>query len=241
MNDIKAIFFDLDDTLINFGGVTHQAWELTCQKLLEERQDLMIDSHALVHQINTINDAYWSSEEKRPKGNTDFQKVRRDILRQAFEACHIENNEAIEFLLSHYSMYKEEAIYIYPDVYETLDDLRSQGYQLVLITNGDSNRQRGKISRFDLEKYFDYILIEGEQTFGKPDLRIYQKALDLCHVLAHEACMVGDNYLWEVKTPIEYGMQAIWVNRNHQQLSQKDVQPNMVIEHISQLRNIFNK
>lgn len=240
MNNIKAIFFDLDDTLINFGGVTHQAWKLTCQKLLEEKHDLTIDPFILAKQINKINDAYWSDEESRPKGNIDFQKVRKGILQQAFNACHIENEEAIEFLLAHYSVYKEEAIYLYSDVYETLESFQSQGYKLVLITNGDGTRQRGKIARFDLEKYFDFILIEGEQGFGKPDLRIYQKALDLCHVLSSEACMVGDNYLWEVKTPIEYGMKAVWVNRNHQQLPKKDVHPDMVIEHISQLKNIFS-
>ncbi|WP_222704660.1 HAD family hydrolase [Candidatus Stoquefichus massiliensis] len=231
---IKALFFDLDDTLICFGGVTHQAWELTCQQLTNE-MEISIDALTLAHQINVINDAYWSNEENRPKGNVDFQLVRKGILRKAFDSLDMNNDLAIAFLLDHYAYYKEKAIYLYSDVHETLDYFHSHGYKLVLITNGDGTRQREKILRFDLEKHFDLILIEGEQGIGKPDRRVYQKALDFCDVLANQACMVGDNYLWEVKAPIEYGLKGIWVNHNGEILSQDDIQPTLMIQQISEL------
>lgn len=237
LNGIKALFFDLDDTLICFGGVTHKAWELTCQQLTKE-MDISVDALTLANHINVVNDAYWSDEENRPKGNTDFRQARKEVLKNAFENLNINNEQAIEFLLDHYSYYKEKAIYLYPMVHETLEYLHLQGYHLVLITNGDAKRQREKITRFDLAKHFDFIFIEGEQGFGKPNQKIYQKALDSCHVLAHEACMVGDNYLWEVKAPIEYGMKGIWVDHDGKTLPEHDIQPTFIIQQVNELIKI---
>lgn len=231
---MKAIFFDLDDTLINFGGVSDQAWLETCNKLLEVYSDLKIDVSKLAQQICFRNSAYWSNEESRPKGNTDFKNSRMIILKQAMEDLKLTDERIINFLLAEYPKYKEKAVYVFPKVHETLAALKAQGYQLVLITNGDASRQRGKIARFDLEKYFDHILIEGEQGFGKPDLRIYQKALDLCQVTAKEACMVGDNLLWEVETPIRYGMNGIWLNFQQQELA-SEIEPSAMIQNVSEL------
>jgi hypothetical protein len=56
-----------------------------------------------------------------------------------------------------------------------------------LLTNGGSKGQRLKIDRFDLAPLFDAILIEGEVGFGKPDPRIYTKALEALDACAHRS------------------------------------------------------
>lgn len=91
--------------------------------------------------------------------------------------------------------------------------LKEKGFIIALLTNGDSKTQRDKINRFDLEKYFDYIFIDGEQGVGKPEKEAYDNVLRACNVEPGEACMVGDHYLWEVVAPIKYGLHAIWVKR----------------------------
>lgn len=235
--NIKALFFDLDDTLINFGGVTHQVWQLACTSLCNERPGL-IDADVLANKINKINDAFWADEKRRPKGNTDFKKVRKDILKAAFLELHLDDKSALNYLLERYPLYKEQAVYLYDDVPKTLAQLKLLNYQLVLITNGDGQRQREKITRFNLTQYFDYILIEGELGFGKPEIQVYQKALDLCHINPQEACMIGDNYLWEVETPIRFGMQGIWVNRNNQKVISDQIKPSAIISNISELLNL---
>ena len=67
-NKVKAIIFDLDDTLINYGGVTKQAWYLTCGELIKNF-NIDYSSDVLAEQILKVNDSIWSDEEKRPKGN----------------------------------------------------------------------------------------------------------------------------------------------------------------------------
>ncbi len=49
-----------------------------------------------------------------------------------------------------------------PGALETLARIRDRGIRLALITNGSAELQRGKIRRFDLERFFDASLVEGE-------------------------------------------------------------------------------
>lgn len=121
--NIKALFFDLDDTLINFGGVTHQVWQLACTSLCNERPGL-IDADVLANKINKINDAFWADEKRRPKGNTDFKKVRKDILKAAFLELHLDDKSALNYLLERYPLYKEQAVYLYDDVPKNISTIK---------------------------------------------------------------------------------------------------------------------
>lgn len=80
------------------------------------------------------------------------------------------------------------------------------------MTNGSSVSQRRKIERFGLSRLFDYILIEGEQGYGKPDSRIFLDALAKLDASAHDAWMIGDNQIWDIIPPQKLGMGTIWIN-----------------------------
>ena len=236
LQQLKAIFFDLDDTLINFGGVTEQAWILTCENLLNVYPELTVDAHELAHEIVARNEAFWSDEENRPKGNVDFAAIRRELIQNIFNDLGVQHPDAVEFLVSQYAVYKEEAVYLYEDVHETLAKLKAMGKKLVAITNGDGQRQREKLQRFELTPYFDAILIEGEQGVGKPTQQAYQNALDICGVTASEASMVGDNYLWEVEAPKKYGLKGVWANTLGKELPpERTVEPDLIITRIHEL------
>ena len=79
-----------------------------------------------------------------------------------------------------------------------------------MITNGHSAGQREKIDRFDLERFFEYILVEEEFGVGKPDERVYFHTLKKLDAKPSEAWIVGDNLEWEVAAPQRLGITAIW-------------------------------
>ena len=72
--------------------------------------------------------------------------------------------------------------------------------------------QRGKISRFSLAPFFEWILVEGEFGAGKPDERVYRHVLDGLGVAPGEAWMVGDHLEWDVAAPQRLGVTGIWVD-----------------------------
>ena len=239
MDDVKVLIFDLDNTLINYGGVTEKAWRFTCQKCIEKYK-MNIDAMKMADEIVKVNNALWEDEKKRPKGNFSFYELRKSIVNEALNHLEINNNKIIEWLVSNYSYYKHEAVYVFEDVFDTLNKLKKRGYLLALLTNGDSAFQREKLKRFDLECLFDGIFIDGEQGVGKPEKEAYDNVLNMFHVKPCEACMIGDHYLWEVVAPVSYGLKAIWVNRGKLGVKgNEEIKADFVIKNIGELLEIF--
>jgi putative hydrolase of the HAD superfamily len=118
----------------------------------------------------------------------------------------------------------------------TLEALRKKGIALALVTNGAAETQRPKLVRFDLERHFDHVQIEGEHGFGKPEERAYRHAMQKLSVSAHETWMVGDNLEWEVVAPQRLGIHAIWYDGESRGLPAKSqVRPDRVIRALSEL------
>ena len=240
MKNVKVLIFDLDDTLINYGGVTQQAWLLTCQKLVKEFK-INLDALKLAHTIVQVNNALWNDEKRRPKGNFSFYELRKSIVKEALNYFEFENKEdIIEFLVQNYSQCKSDAIYMFEDVSYTLKELKKRGYFITLLTNGDSKMQREKLNRFQMETLFDGIFIDGEQGVGKPEKQAYDNVLSMFQAKPYEACMIGDHYLWEVVAPKRYGLKAIWVNRGKLEIhGHEDIKADYIIKSINELLNIF--
>ena len=86
---------------------------------------------------------------------------------------------------------------------------------------------------------FDLILIEGELGFGKPDPRIYARALDELGVSPSEAWMVGDNLEWDVAQPQRQGILGIWVDVRGTGLPPgQRVRPDRTIRRLSELKDL---
>lgn len=236
MKDIKLLIFDLDNTLINYGGLTKPSWELTCQKLVE-KYDISLDYKIISNEIVRVNDELWNDEDKRPKGNFSFNEVRRNIVKEALLHLNMNDKEIIDFLVENYSYYKHKAVHVFDDTFDTLISLKERGYILALLTNGDGEFQREKIHRFHLEPFFDGIFIDGEQGVGKPEKQAYYNVLNRFLVDPNQACVIGDHYIWEVIAPIKYGLHAVFVNRD--QSVHDDNKADAEIYNLKELLDIF--
>jgi putative hydrolase of the HAD superfamily len=131
-----------------------------------------------------------------------------------------------------------ETLELFPEAAETLDKFKDMGVRMALLTNGDSYSQRYKIDKFGLEKYFEIILVEGELGFGKPDKRVYEKAMIELEIAYGDAWMVGDNLEWDVKGAQDVGIHGIWVDFRKQGLPRNStVIPDRIVYDISELLN----
>ena len=76
----KAIFFDLDDTLISFDGAAESAWEKTCDWFIRTKTPAF-SYEKLLETIRQTRNWYWSDPERHQAGRMDLMKARRMILR----------------------------------------------------------------------------------------------------------------------------------------------------------------
>jgi len=236
--NICGILFDLDDTLVAFDAVTNQSWREVCLEYSTANPGL--DPETLFAAIRKVSDWYWSDPERHRIGRNNMPPARRRVVREAFLTMGLPGDDA-DAMAERYSTVRLENMYVLPGAQSTLDLLRSRGYRLGLLTNGDGETHRYKIDRFGLAKYFETILIEGELGFGKPDVRTYRLALSALGLKPEDACMVGDNLSWDVEAPQELGIRAIWIDRKGTGLPiGSAAAPHRVIKDISEVLNIFN-
>ena len=228
-----AVIFDLDDTLVAFDLVTESTWRQVCDEYASENP-----AHPAADVYDAVSKEshwYWSDEERHRVGRNDIVAARRGIVKSAFEKHGLPLQDAVK-VADRYSALRLENMYLIPGAKEILDNLQARRFRLGMISNGDSPIQRLKLRRFDLEKYFEMILIEGEVGFGKPDRRIYELALSKLGTAPDKTVMVGDNLKWDVAGPQSVGMRGIWFDVKKRGL-QKDstVVPDAVITSIAEL------
>ncbi|HYF94847.1 MAG TPA: HAD-IA family hydrolase [Symbiobacteriaceae bacterium] len=103
---------------------------------------------------------------------------------------------------------------LYPEINALLAHLEGEGYRLGIVTNGVPDLQREKLAGCGVATLFHASVVSGEIDCGKPDPGIFRH---ICHDLGVEprdCVMVGDNPERDVAGAIAAGMKSVWVQRN---------------------------
>ena len=206
----QAILIDLDDTILDDSRNVTRCWRNAC---VAHADDLHPIAPETLHDaIEKTRAWYWADDDRHRVGRLDLTVARRDVVRLSLAALGSENLALADRIGDHYGAHRERDIEPIDGAIDTLHWLRAQGFKTALLTNGNAAGQRSKVTRFDLARHFDCVLIEGELGFGKPDPRIYRLALDTIGTSPRETWMIGDNLEWDVVAPQSLGMRGIWID-----------------------------
>ncbi len=126
------------------------------------------------------------------------------------------DGEQAERLAEEYKKRSLEVTFVYPDAEEVLQKLDGKK---ALVSNGPRKTQWEKIERFDLQKYFESIIISGEIGIAKPDPRIYQFALDELSSNGSDSYFVGDVEDTDILGANRAGLKSVFIKRNESQSS----------------------
>ena len=102
--------------------------------------------------------------------------------------------------------------FLYPDVIDTLTELKTKGYILGIISNASEQIDQ-QLIRLGISDYFSIKVFSGELGFSKPDPRIYQKFIVDCSFKPGEILMVGDSLSKDVQAAKKYGMKGVLLAR----------------------------
>ncbi len=230
----EGILFDLDDTIIDDGGSVEPAWREVCGEAAKQVSGL--DADALYAAIARTRDWYWGDSDRHREGRKDLRAASRRIVHQALVDLGFDLPELARTIAETYRDLRAAAIRLFPGALETLEALRSRRVGLALITNGAGPAQRAKIERFDLARYFDYILVEGEFGWGKPDEQVYLAAMRALGSQPDKTWIVGDNLEWDIAAPQRLGLYAVWVDHSRAGLpAGAGVQPDRIIHSLREL------
>ena len=193
MDNIKAVFFDFDNTLGNRHRYSYLAYCAFIDEFLPDlKDDLYIEA---LRQDMEIFDEY---------GNANLAHVVNSIEKKHGFKINIDNpNSWWIHNLGKYAC-------LYDDTIDTLEQLNKK-YRLGIITNGSSYSQRLKIRNCHIEDYFEHIIISEEVGVKKPDKGIFLLTCDLFGLKPEECLYVGDTFSNDIYGALNAGMKAVWM------------------------------
>jgi putative hydrolase of the HAD superfamily len=230
---MKTLLVDLDDTLLDYSGGVDGCWAAACETIAAPAG---VDTASLVESVRTARRWFWDDPERHRRERVNMLGAWSKVVAHGFERLGTPNDTLAAAIAEEFAARRWEAMRLFPGVVETLGRLRDGGVTMALVTNGDKSQQRRKIERYDLARFFDVILIEGEFGVGKPEEAVYRHVLDRLGVPAAEAWMVGDNFEWDVAAPQRLGLRGIWVDREGAGLaSDAAVRPHRIIREFPEI------
>lgn len=256
---IKAILFDLDDTLLWDKKSVDEAFKATCElawgkyaidpvlleeKVRENARDLYAsyDTYSFTQMIG-INpfEALWGGFSDDGESFYRLKEIaptyRKEVWTRGLKDLEIDDPDFGYELAETFPLMRKENAFVFKDTFTVLDQLRGN-YQLLLITNGSPDLQQTKLEMTpELAPYFDHVVVSGAFGKGKPDPAIFEHALDLLSVQKDEAIMVGDNLLTDILGAERAGIDSVWIN--HHNKARNEVVPTHEVEHLEELLAII--
>ncbi|KFA59360.1 hypothetical protein A9G34_00655 [Gilliamella sp. Choc4-2] len=231
LNAIKAMTFDLDDTLYNNSMIVERAEE-EMVKILQHYDQL---------QHITLSDLY--TEKKRvlnanPEIYHDvivwrIATIKSLLTKARWPASKIEN--MINETMACFNFWRHK-MQIPQSTHVLLSKLATK-IPLAVITNGNVD-----INQIGLSHYFQFSLRGGANGRSKPFPEIFELAVRQLKVPAHQILHIGDNLFTDVNGAIKSGFLACWINIFQQDifhLTEARCLPHVEISQLLELDNLL--
>lgn len=199
MEQIKAVLFDLDNTLMDRDWTFRRFAEQLVRECLRvsepEEQQAIVE-----YMIESDADGY------RPK---------EGFFRELIDKLPWASKPDLTELKAYYDRNYMSHARVMNHAEEALKACKALGLKLGIITNGFSHLQHGKIDRLALRGHFDEIIVSGDLGIKKPDERIYRIALDRLGTTSEETVIIGDHPVNDIWGAAQVGIRGIWLLRKH--------------------------
>jgi putative hydrolase of the HAD superfamily len=198
------LFFDIDNTLLN-NDAAQMAAAASVYKTDTQLQDLYSEE-AFPGLWNQVTEKY---VHQYMTGKISFEQQRRERWMQIFKTDPDEAHMA-DFFKEYLKAY-EDSWQLYPDVIPLLE--RYKDTPKGIISNGDGDQQRQKLTRTGIDHYFDVVVISSDIGVSKPDPKIFEHAAGQAGKPPSQCWYVGDKVDTDAKAAKDAGFVGVWVNR----------------------------
>lgn len=252
---VKAIFFDLDDTLLWDEKSIQFALQKTIEevakkydldskkfeKIVREEAEKLYASYETYEFTKMIGinpfEGLWGDFLDEGDGFQQLSKIvptyRKQVWTNGLKQFGIDDPIYGEWLANRFREERKKHPFVYDDTFPVLNELEGK-YDLLLLTNGSPSLQKTKLQLTpELNEYFNEIVISGDVGVGKPNRKIFDYAMSLLSVQNDEVIMVGDNLMTDILGASRVGMKSVWINRKGK--SYEDVVPTYEIRKLSEL------
>lgn len=211
----EHIFFDLDRTLWDFDRNSRAA----LKQIYNDRElsNYMPSFTHFLSKYEKINASLWDlyAQQKISK-----EELRVKRFNDTLDVFNISNKELAQKIATDYVKISPYQTHLFPQTVEVLNELKSKGKKLHIITNGFLEVQHVKLENSKLKNFFDVILCSEEVGANKPDPKTFFTALEKAKANINSSIMVGDDLISDIKGAENIGMKSVLFdpNDNHKNI-----------------------
>ena len=192
---MKAVLFDLDNTLIDF---------LTFKKeTAKAAAKAMVAQGFPMTEIEAYGKIFSVYDEKGIEYQKTFYEVIRPLNLEINRAERIQQAAIIAYLKKKFDVLKP-----YPMVKPVLGKLRDRGFKIGIVSDAPRNKAWQRLILTGLENEFDLVVTHQDTLTEKPHPSPFQFALQKFNLLAPTCLFVGDNPERDIKGAKEVGMRT---------------------------------
>ncbi len=197
--DLRAVFFDVDDTLVDFDAAARRSFAAVLGTDVAYADWVALSA---------------SHYPRFTSGELSFADMRDERMMAFLAALNRPSDRVTAAGIEARRMAAIEASYtLFDDVPPCLADVRRRALPIGLITNNEGAHQRRKIAATGLQPLIDEAIISGEVGVAKPDRAIFDLACERLGVLPENAVHVGDRLFDDVQGATQAGLHAVWLAR----------------------------
>lgn len=228
--NIKAIFFDADNTLVNHKECEKQALQAVFQGIgVEYKEEYQTVFRPLDRKL-------WDSVANgtNPVSRDKVAEYRFQLLFEQIGIAYQNYGKANK-------LFKEglaNSTALMEHTEEIMQYLHEKNYKLYVVTNGRINLQRPRVMNSKIAKYVSDIIVSEEVGADKPNPKIFNVLLNKADLKPEEVVMIGDSLDKDIQGAHNAGMQAIWFN-GEKQSNHTNILPEYKIENLLELMKIF--
>jgi putative hydrolase of the HAD superfamily len=224
MNELKAIIFDLDDTLYSEG-------------------DYVLSGFRAVADWAGENLGIEPEQGYRDLSNLYHQGIRNNTFDLWLSLQQIEQPNLTANLLDIYRNHSPK-IEPFPETVGILADL-SQRYRIGLVSDGYLNVQQQKWAALQLDHFFDAVVFSDQlgRENWKPSTAPFQLVLEQLSIVPTASVYIGDNPKKDFLGSRQIGMHTIQIKHPNSEYSNlkpstPDHHPHEIIYSLTELRNL---
>ncbi|MDR7311496.1 putative hydrolase of the HAD superfamily [Nocardioides luteus] len=216
---LRAIIFDLDDTLVDQEGAARAA-------VVGWAAEHGISGPEVVARWEAVSGPYYQRYQRR---EISFQEQRRARARE-FLGVDVGDAEADELFAGYLTRYEAQWV-AFADAVPTLRRVREAGLRTIVLTNGEDAHQRLKLDLTGLAEHVDLHVSTSTLPVSKPDPQAYLLTCERAGIAPTQALMVGNSLAHDVLGPIEAGLDAVLLDRH-------DAHPAAAVRRIATLADL---
>ncbi|TWH56665.1 2-haloacid dehalogenase [Desulfitobacterium sp. LBE] len=222
----KALFFDVDDTLLNFEQCSREALGKTFRHFSMDYDDTVYEL------FRSIDQRLWLQQKQGELTVQDVINLRfQELFKQLQLGCsHIPLQTMFQERLA-------EEFFTEPHAAESLGYLSAR-YQLFVTSNGILKTQLKRLELAGLLPYFTDVFVSDHIGHEKPSVRFFEECLQRSRLKPSEVLLIGDSLEADMVGAQNSKMDSCWYNPKHRN-TDSDVEIDYIISDLLQLKDIL--